>query len=261
MAIYRQIHISFWQDNFVLSLTPEEKYFYLYLMTNSKTSQCGVYEIKYSVMILETGYNHETISKLISKFIKHGKIEYCKKTEEIFLINWLKYNSCRSPQVQKRVREEVKAIKSDDFRKKFNRLWIDYTETIHTELQPEPEPEPEPEEEKNQIPLLLNSWNSFAEMLNLNQVIKLTEKRILWVRQRLKEKEFDLDLIFENIRQSKFLLGDNDRGWKVDFDFIFGNKNNYIKILEGKYDDKNKKGIEEKKQSYNSPIMKELYGI
>ena len=45
MAVYRHIHIDYWQDGFVLDLTPEEKYFYIYLMTNSKTSQCGIYEL------------------------------------------------------------------------------------------------------------------------------------------------------------------------------------------------------------------------
>ena len=32
MAVYRHIHIDFWQDGFILDLTPEEKYFYMYLM-------------------------------------------------------------------------------------------------------------------------------------------------------------------------------------------------------------------------------------
>ena len=45
MAAYRHIHIDYWQDSFVLDLTPEEKYFYIYLMTNSKTTQCGVYSL------------------------------------------------------------------------------------------------------------------------------------------------------------------------------------------------------------------------
>ena len=63
MAVYRQIQVSFWQDTFVLDLTPEEKYFYLYLMTNSKTRQCGVYEVSRRVMELETGYNRETVEK------------------------------------------------------------------------------------------------------------------------------------------------------------------------------------------------------
>lgn len=91
--------------------------------------------------------------------------------------------------------------------------------------------------EEDQIPLVLNSWNSFAEMLGLTKIIKLSDKRIAGIKQRVKEKEFDLDMVFEKIRQSKFLQGDNDRSWKVDFDFVFCSKDNYLKILEGKYDD------------------------
>lgn len=99
----------------------------------------------------------------------------------------------------------------------------------------EKEKEEDKEKEKEEISPILDSWNSFAESLGLTKIIKLTEKRITGIKQRLKEKEFDLDEIFENIKKSKFLLGENDRNWKVDFDFIFLKKDNYIKILEGKY--------------------------
>ena len=54
MAVYRHIHINYWQDGFVLDLTPEEKYFYIYLMTNSKTSQCGIYELHRRIIETET---------------------------------------------------------------------------------------------------------------------------------------------------------------------------------------------------------------
>ncbi|EPZ58919.1 putative phage replication protein [[Clostridium] sordellii ATCC 9714] len=87
MAVYRHIHIDFWQDGFVLDLTPEEKYFYMYLMTNSKTSQCGIYELPKRIMETETGYNRETIEKLISRFKEYEKIIYCEETKEIFLLN------------------------------------------------------------------------------------------------------------------------------------------------------------------------------
>ena len=59
--IYRQVYTSFWQDGFVLTLTPEEKYFYLYLITNSKTSLCGIYELPIKIIEFETGYNRETV--------------------------------------------------------------------------------------------------------------------------------------------------------------------------------------------------------
>ncbi|EOP99461.1 ArpU family phage transcriptional regulator [Bacillus cereus VD140] len=55
MAIYRPVQVSYWQDAFVLDLTPEEKYFYLYLMTNSKTSQSGIYELPFDQFLNRLG--------------------------------------------------------------------------------------------------------------------------------------------------------------------------------------------------------------
>jgi hypothetical protein len=55
MAVFRQIQISFWQDAFVLDLTPEEKYFYCYLLTNSKTAQCGIYELPKRIIEMSSG--------------------------------------------------------------------------------------------------------------------------------------------------------------------------------------------------------------
>ena len=81
MAVYRQVYITFWQDEFILELTPEEKYFYLYLMTNSKTSQCGIYQLPIKVMEMELGYNRDTIIKLIEIFEHYGKIAYDESTK------------------------------------------------------------------------------------------------------------------------------------------------------------------------------------
>lgn len=114
MAVYRHIHIEYWQDGFVLDLTPEEKYFYIYLMTNSKTSQCGIYELPKRIIETETGYNRETVDKLLNRFIEYKKIRYCKETSEIFLINWLKHNRISSPKVKKCIYKELKKIKSMD---------------------------------------------------------------------------------------------------------------------------------------------------
>ena len=44
-----------------------------------------------------------------------------------------------------------------------------------------------------------------------------------------------LELITREILKVPFLKGDNDRGWRVDFDFVFRNDTNWQKILEGKY--------------------------
>lgn len=45
MAKYRQLYTDFWNDGFIVDITPQEKFFYLYILTNCKTSQCGIYEL------------------------------------------------------------------------------------------------------------------------------------------------------------------------------------------------------------------------
>lgn len=115
MAAYRHIHIDYWQDSFILDLTPEEKYFYIYLMTNSKTTQCGVYDLHHRIIETETGYNRETVEKLIKRFVEYKKIHYCEETKEIFLITWLKYNMSHSPKVQKCIKKEIEKIKNKEF--------------------------------------------------------------------------------------------------------------------------------------------------
>jgi len=123
MAIYRPIHITFWQDKFTLKLTPEQKYFYLYLMTNSKTKQSGVYELPMSVMILETGYNSETIIKLLKFFIESKKILYDFDLEEILICNWIKYNPVNSRNVSSCIIKELTEIKNTDYVTKFIALF------------------------------------------------------------------------------------------------------------------------------------------
>lgn len=140
MAAYRKISITFWSDSFVQSLTPEGKYFYLYLMTNTRTTQCGIYEITINQICFETGYNQETVSKLISQFEKSGKIKWSKSTNEIALKNWIKYNDSTSPKVKACVANELKIVK--------NRVLIQYIYSIDTPTQETKEEEETKEETK-----------------------------------------------------------------------------------------------------------------
>lgn len=116
---YRQVQVSFWQDAFVLDLTPEEKYFYIYLMTNSKASQIGIYELPMRIMEMETGYNRETVEKLINRFKEYEKIDYHEPTREIILFNWAKHNWNNSPKVVARVEKELAEIKHIPFVEKY----------------------------------------------------------------------------------------------------------------------------------------------
>ena len=119
MAIYRNVQLSFWTDNKVLDdFTPEDKYFYLYLLTNPHTNICGCYEISYKSMSDDTGYNKETIIRLLERFDKvHGVIKFSPSTKEVLILNWYKYNWSKSEKVLAGVLGVAKHIKSDEFRK------------------------------------------------------------------------------------------------------------------------------------------------
>jgi DnaD/phage-associated family protein len=133
MAVFRQVHIEFWQDGFVLDLTPEEKYFYIYLMTNSKTTQCGIYELPKRIIETETGYNRETVEKLLLRFEEYKKIVYDKGTSEIFIKNWIKYNKIVSPKVKSCVEKGLKEIKSKTLIELFLNECDKYGYTINTD--------------------------------------------------------------------------------------------------------------------------------
>lgn len=119
MAIYRNVQLSFWTDNKILDdFTPEDKYFYLYLLTNPHTNICGCYEISYKSMSDDTGYNKETIIRLLERFDKvHGVIKFSSSTKEVLVLNWYKYNWSKSEKVLIGVCNVAKYIKNESFKK------------------------------------------------------------------------------------------------------------------------------------------------
>ena len=72
----------------------------------------------------------------------------------------------------------------------------------------------------------------------LAQVMKTTNTR----RDKIKTRSKDFPTkaawreLFKKIKQSPFLTGDNDRGWKASFDWVVENETNPTKVMEGKYD-------------------------
>ena len=102
MATYRNIQLSFWTDAKVADeFTPEDKYFYLYLLTNPHTNICGCYELSIRQMSIETGYSQETITRLLERFaLVHDVIRYSKANKELLVINWHKYNWTKSDKLK-----------------------------------------------------------------------------------------------------------------------------------------------------------------
>lgn len=118
MAVYRQIWMSFWTDPKILDdFTPEDRYFYLYLMTNPHTNLIGCYEISIKQISDETGYSKDTVERLLDRFMDYHKVvDYSKDTKELLLKNWSKYNWTKSEKLDKPLFEECSQIKNLQFR-------------------------------------------------------------------------------------------------------------------------------------------------
>ena len=113
--------------------------------------------------------------------------------------------------------------------------------------------EEEEEEKEIEIDIDINTkvfiekWNS----LGLNKLINIKNKRLKSLKARVKEYGVDKVLLaIENIKQSDFLKGDNERGWVVDFDWLL-KPNNFIKVLENKYKN-NKKIVNSSINNFNN---------
>ena len=92
-------------------------------------------------MCFDTGYNDETIKKLILFFINAGKLVYSEHTKEIALKNWTKYNDSNSPKVRSCIEKELLKVK--------DRVLIEYLYSMDTHTKEEEEQEEEQEKEKD----------------------------------------------------------------------------------------------------------------
>jgi len=71
---------DFLDDLFIERLSPEDRYFYLFLLTNPLCTECGIYEISLSKICSYTGYNLEAVKSIIQRFVLSKKIVYNEAT-------------------------------------------------------------------------------------------------------------------------------------------------------------------------------------
>jgi DnaD/phage-associated family protein len=108
------IHTEFWDDPRVVEeMTPEDKFFFLYLLTNSNTTQVGIYQITKKQMAFDMGYSIESVNALLERFINQHKIVvYNPETREIAIKNWGRYNFYRGGKpILDCVSAELKTVK------------------------------------------------------------------------------------------------------------------------------------------------------
>lgn len=127
MEVFTKVERGYWQDEFILELTPEQKFFYLYLMSNSKVNTLGAYVFPLTMSTVELGYNKETVLKLLDHFAQVGKIIWDETTKEVFLLNWPKRNWNKRTATLRTLRKDFGALKSPVLREIVALLFNDFS--------------------------------------------------------------------------------------------------------------------------------------
>ena len=94
---------------------------------------------------------------------------------------------------------------------------------------------------------IVESWNSLS-VYGIAQVKRIVDGSIRAKQLKARISQYGEDAIIEaidRIRRSKFLQGDNNRGWIITFDW-FIKPSNFAKVYEGNYDNGNHKQADNK---------------
>lgn len=115
-------------------------------------------------------------------------------------------------------------------------------------------PEPPKGDMKPKLPVEMEFWNANCGILP--KVLNATASRLQKLRTRRKSEFFcdNFQSAVVKCAATPFCLGENDRGWKADFDFLM-QENTVTKIMEGAYEndrrEKQNNGKHENPQANN----------
>lgn len=103
---------------------------------------------------------------------------------------------------------------------------------------------------------VIEEWNKLQEVgINPIRDIKPSSKRYQLLKGRIREYGIDEVLnAINNVRNSDFLRGENNRGWMITFDW-FVKPNNFLKTLEGNYNKEGQHGTTRTAQRHVKPLI------
>jgi len=134
MAKFRMVNTRFWDDNYIVELNSEEKLLFLYLITNSLTDICGIYEVSTKRIAYDTGIDSLSIQKILDKFQKDNKIKYVNGW--ICIKNFQRHQRTKSRKIKAGIRRSLSQI-PEEVKNGIDSLSIGFDK-------PEPEPKPKP---------------------------------------------------------------------------------------------------------------------
>ena len=114
----RMVDTELWNNEDIIEhFTAEDRYFWLYLLTNPHNSICGVMRSSPALIARDMGYSKECVQNLIYRFENiHKAIFVDKETSELVILNWGKFNWTKSPKLVATIKKERNKIRSEAIR-------------------------------------------------------------------------------------------------------------------------------------------------
>ena len=90
---FRIVQNEFWTDSKVVEqFSPEDRLFFLYLITNPQTKQLGIYPLIPKIASFQLGWSEETVRTMIERFVNYKLIVYSEATKEVAVKNYLRHS-------------------------------------------------------------------------------------------------------------------------------------------------------------------------
>lgn len=221
----------------------------------------GVYESLEEELAEEFGEPVEIVRETLEYLNKNNMISIDENLD-CFIPESLKLtgSECYSAERMRRKREREKASHCDNH--------VTQSDMIVTSCDEEKEIEKEIEIEKEKEKRENIDYQQIADMYNetcvsFPRLTKLSDARKKAIKARLNKYSLeDFQRLFEIAESSSFLKGQNSRNWSANFDWMMKDAN-FVKILDGNYQDRNNTAGEEKKNKYEnwvSPYEEVLKG-
>jgi len=257
-----------WDDEKFWGLSERGKLVFVYLLTNKHCNCIGFYVLRYGYAVADMNTKEAGFDEAFKELIEREFILWDKANSLLLIKNFLKHNPIYTPKQAAGAEGNLLSLPRSNLIHEFlglvedpsisscgnNALLLDVVQRAIDKLNAEParpllppegkekdgqspRPPERPDPKKEEIEALLAHWNEICGE-KLPKVQTLTRRREGFVRARLQEHTLDeWPKIFARIAKSGFLTGENDKGWRADFDWVM-NQNNLVKIMEGRYDNR-----------------------
>lgn len=198
----------------------------------------------------ELGFSVDTIKLALQTFVAFEMLEVDAKGY-LLISNWEEHQQEDKMQAIREYNRQAKAMQRQKQKEKLmicqgqcqgqikecQGTDIDIDKDIEEDKEININEEIEQENLTTYVNEFFNLYNSIAKRLPKAQ--KLSESRKAKIKARLKNADLKTwEEVFTKCEASDFCCGVNNQNWTANIDWLISNDNNYVKVLEGKYDNK-----------------------